>query len=132
MLVQYTAAALATENKILAHPASADTIPTSANVEDHVSMGVTAGLKLRQILKNVETILALELLAGAQGVDCRRRDSKHEANRRINENSRLGNGTRNVYELVRREIGFIENDALLQSHIEALRLLVSDGKLKKN
>lgn len=130
MLVQYTAAALATENKILAHPASADTIPTSANVEDHVSMGVTAGLKLRQVLKNVETILALELLAAAQAVDCRRRDSKHAANRRISENSRLGNGTRAVYELIRRETAFLENDAFLQPEIERLRLHIANGAIK--
>ena len=58
MIVQYTAAALATENKVLAHPASVDTIPTSANVEDHVSMGCTAALKARAILDNVERILA--------------------------------------------------------------------------
>ena len=54
MILQYTAAAMATENKVLAHPASVDTISTSANVEDHVSMGVTAGLKLRQVATNVE------------------------------------------------------------------------------
>src|SRR5207302_8394845 len=72
MIVQYTAAALATENKVLAHPASVDTIPTSANVEDHVSMGVTAGLKLLNILDNVERILAIELMAAAQGVDFRK------------------------------------------------------------
>jgi histidine ammonia-lyase len=129
MLVQYTAAALATENKILAHPASADTIPTSANVEDHVSMGVTAGLKLRQILKNVETILALELLAAAQGIDCRRRDSKHEANRRINENSKLGNGTCSIYEKIRRSTDYFDSDAYLQPHIESLRKLVANGEI---
>ena len=72
MIVQYTAAALATENKVLAHPASVDTIPTSANVEDHVSMGCTAALKLRDISANVERILALELMAAAQGIDFRK------------------------------------------------------------
>ena len=61
MIVQYTAAALCTENKILAHPASVDTIPSSANVEDHVSMGATAALKLRQVADNLEHILSLEL-----------------------------------------------------------------------
>src|SRR5262249_43904893 len=66
MIVQYTAAALCTENKVLAHPASVDTIPTSANVEDHVSMGATAALKLRQVADNLETILAIELLCAAQ------------------------------------------------------------------
>src|SRR5437773_8091583 len=72
MIVQYTAAALCTENKILSHPASVDTIPSSANVEDHVSMGATAGLKLRSVAENLETILALELFCAAQGIDFRR------------------------------------------------------------
>ncbi|HZH35470.1 MAG TPA: histidine ammonia-lyase [Pyrinomonadaceae bacterium] len=129
MLVQYTAAALATENKILAHPASVDTIPTSANVEDHVSMGLTAGLKLRQVCENVETIIALELFAAAQGIDCRRRDNKTECNCGISETSSLGKGTRNVYKLIRREIAYLEQDALLQPHIEHIRKLVANGKL---
>jgi histidine ammonia-lyase len=128
MLVQYTAAALATENKVLAHPASADTIPTSANVEDHVSMGVTAGLKLRQILTNVETILACELFSAAQAVDCRRRYKAHECNSQISENSQLGLGTRKIYERIRREIAYLENDSFLQPHIEALRKMVAEGK----
>ena len=72
MLLQYTAAALASENKVLAHPASADSIPTSANQEDHVSMGATAARHAREVLDNVEEILALELLVGAQALDLRR------------------------------------------------------------
>lgn len=73
MIVQYTAAALCTENKILAHPASVDTIPSSANVEDHVSMGATAALKLRTVAENLETILSLETFCAAQGVDFRKK-----------------------------------------------------------
>ena len=72
MLLQYTAAALASENKVLAHPASADSIPTSANQEDHVSMGATAARHAREVLENVERIIALELLVGAQALDLRR------------------------------------------------------------
>jgi len=72
MMLQYTAAALASENKVLVHPASADSIPTSANQEDHVSMGATAARHARQVLDNVERILALELLVGAQALDLRR------------------------------------------------------------
>ena len=72
MLTQYTAAALASENKSLVHPASADTIPTSANWEDHVSNGPIAGRQARQIIHNVEMILAIELFAAAQGIDFRR------------------------------------------------------------
>jgi len=69
MMAQVTAAALASENKILAHPASVDSIPTSGNKEDYVSMGMTAALKLRPLLANVGTILAIELLAAAQALD---------------------------------------------------------------
>ncbi len=71
MLLQYTAAALASENKVLAHPSSADSIPTSANQEDHVSMGATAARHARQVLEHVERIVAIELLCGAQALDLR-------------------------------------------------------------
>jgi histidine ammonia-lyase len=69
MIPQYVAAALVSENKVLAHPASVDSIPTSAGQEDHVSMGNVAGLKALQVLDNVERTLSIELLAGAQGVE---------------------------------------------------------------
>ena len=69
MIPQYVAAALVSENKVLSHPASVDSIPTSAGQEDHVSMGNAAGLKALQVLDNVERTLAIELLAGAQGVE---------------------------------------------------------------
>ena len=71
MLLQYAAASLVSENKVLVHPASADSIPTSANQEDHVSMGATAARQARDILRNVEHVLALELLCAAQGLDFR-------------------------------------------------------------
>ena len=71
MIVQYTAAALASENKVLAHPSSADSIPTSANQEDHVSMGATAARHARTVLGHVEQILAIELLCAAQALDLR-------------------------------------------------------------
>ena len=119
MLVQYTAVALVAENKVLAHPASVDSIPTSANVEDHVSMGVTAGLKTRQILENVETIFALELFAAAQGVDFRRR--------KIGDDKLLGKGTSQIYRQIRQLVPFIETDVYMQSHIETLRRFVSDS-----
>ena len=69
MIPQYVAASLVSENKVLAHPASVDSIPTSAGQEDHVSMGNAAGLKAWQVLANCESVLAIELLAGAQGVE---------------------------------------------------------------
>lgn len=121
MLVQYTAAALATENKILSHPASVDTIPTSANVEDHVSMGCTAALKMRKVATNVERILALELMSAAQGIDFRREE--------IGPTARLGQGTGPVYELIRRHIPPVENDVLMYPLIEAAHRLIVDDEV---
>jgi histidine ammonia-lyase len=69
MIPQYVAASLVSENKVLSHPASVDSIPTSAGQEDHVSMGNAAGLKAWQALANAERVLAIELLAGVQGVE---------------------------------------------------------------
>ena len=69
MILQYVSAALVSENKVLAHPASVDSIPTSAGQEDHVSMGNAAGLKALQVLANAERSLAIEFLAGAQAVE---------------------------------------------------------------
>jgi histidine ammonia-lyase len=119
MIVQYTAAALATENKVLSHPASVDTIPTSANVEDHVSMGLTAALKLRQIMDNVERILSIELMCAAQGVDFRKLVLGPQA--------RLGQGTHAAYEIIRSRVPFIEQDTVMYSHMETVHRLVADG-----
>ena len=121
MITQYTAAALATENKILAHPASVDTIPTSANVEDHVSMGVTAALKIRQVLGNVEHVLAIELLDAAQGVDFRRETHGAQAS--------LGAGTGPVYNLVRTQAPFIEVDTVMYPYINAVKALITSGQV---
>ena len=71
MLAQYTAASLVSENKVLAHPSSVDTIPTSGKQEDHVSMGWTGVRKLREVATNVRTCLAVEILCAAQGIDLR-------------------------------------------------------------
>jgi histidine ammonia-lyase len=119
MIWQYTAAALATENKVLSHPASVDTIPTSANVEDHVSMGVTAGLKLRRIAENVTRILAIELTAAAQGIDFRKRA--------VGPDVPMGRGTAPVYALIRRHVPFIERDRLTNGYVEQVRKLVASG-----
>ncbi|MDH3492568.1 MAG: histidine ammonia-lyase, partial [Acidobacteriota bacterium] len=108
MIVQYTAASLATENKVLAHPASVDTIPSSMNVEDHVSMGVTAGLKLDDIAENVEEILALELFSAAQAIDIRKRATGKSV---------LGKGTGPVYRLIREKVPFIEEDEVMYPHM---------------
>jgi histidine ammonia-lyase len=121
MLVQYTAAALASENKSLVHPASADTIPTSANWEDHVSNGPIAERQARRILRNVETILAIELLAAAQGVDFRRA---------VMPGAQLGAGTARAYQLIRQRVPFLAQDAVLYPYIEAVRELVASGALR--
>ncbi len=111
MIVQYTAAALCTENKVLAHPASVDTIPSSANVEDHVSMGLTAALKLRQVAENFATVLALELFCASQGIDFRKKACGTPRN--------LGIGTDPLYSAIRERIPFIENDVYMKTHIDA-------------
>lgn len=120
MIAQYTAAALASENKVLAHPASADTIPSSANVEDHVSMGATAARQAEQILTHTETIVAIELLAAAQGVDFRRQ----------NGDGRLGRGTQVAFDLIRSRVPFVREDVYLSPLIEAVRQLVAEGTIK--
>ncbi len=118
MIIQYTAAALCTENKILAHPASVDTIPSSANVEDHVSMGATAALKLRVVADNLETILALEAFCAAQGIDFRKRV--------LGADKRLGIGTRGLYSALREKIPFIAVDEYMKVHIEAAREIIRE------
>lgn len=117
MIVQYTAAALCTENKVLAHPASVDTIPTSANVEDHVSMGATAALKLRQITENFISILGLELLCAGQAIDLRRKV--------IGENKKLGTGTQTLFFELRKVVPFVVCDEMMKPHIDAAISLVN-------
>jgi histidine ammonia-lyase len=116
MIVQYTAAALCAENKVLAHPASVDTIPTSANVEDHVSMGATSALKLRQIVDNFSSILGLELLCAAQGIDLRRRSAGGQL--------KMGKGTAGLYEDLRAIVPFVGSDEYMKVHVDnAIRLV---------
>lgn len=122
MMAQYTAAALASENKVLVHPASADSIPTSANVEDHVSMGATATRQAEQILAHVEIIVAIELLTAAQGIDLQKRKAEQSVS--------LGKGTARAYEIIRGEVPFLEGDAILSTLIEKVRKLVAAGKIK--
>lgn len=116
MIVQYTAAALATENKVLAHPASVDTIPSSANVEDHVSMGVTSALKLRQISENLGQILSLELFSAAQAIDFRKME--------IGVDKKLGARTQPVYDLIRQRVPFISEDAVMYPFMKAVKDLL--------
>lgn len=124
MMAHYTAAALASENKVLAHPASADSIPTSANVEDHVSMGAAAVRQAEQVLSHVETIVAIELLSAAQGIDFRCREPGKSP-------ACLGAGTAVAYGLIRERVPFVADDVPLAPFIEQVRRLVHDGTLKR-
>jgi histidine ammonia-lyase len=125
MLAQYTAAALASENKVLAHPASADSIPSSADVEDHVSMGPAAVRQFAQILHHSETIVAIELLSAAQGIDFRLREVGQGSDS-------LGRGTRLAYRLIREQVPFQGEDKPLAPQIEQVRVLVASGILKQD
>lgn len=118
MLTQYTAAALASENKVLAHPASADSIPSGANTEDHVSMGAASVYHTLQVLENVETIVAIELMAAAQAIDFRCREPGVTPDD-------MGQGTGPAYRMIRRHVPFLDRDAPLAPLIESIRKLVS-------
>ncbi len=116
MLAQYTAAALVTENRLLAAPASVHTLPTSGNQEDHVSMGWTAALKAGRIAEHVEQILGIEVLCAAQGVDFLRP-------------LQPGTGTTRVHAAVRAAIAHLDEDRLLEDDLAAGRRLLHDGVL---
>jgi histidine ammonia-lyase len=115
MTLQYTAAALASENKVLAHPACADSIPTSAGFEDFVSMGVTAAHKCLRILENVDYVFAIELLCGAQAVEFRG-------------TGKMGRGTRKIYDVVRKMVPRIVEDMVLSDYIEKIKAVVEKGE----
>ena len=116
MIAQYTAAALVSENKVLAHPASVDSIPTSANKEDHVSMGTIAARKCREIITNAESVIAVELLCAAQGLD-------------LFTNLKPGEGTLAAYQVVRHSISHLESDRFLAPDIAAMRELICSGAI---
>ncbi len=99
MMVQYTAAALVSDNKTLAHPDSVDSIPSCANQEDHVSMGANAARHCLEILENVRTVIAIELMTAAQAVDQRPEGS-----------SRLGTATAQVYSEIRQHVTVMVHD----------------------
>ena len=123
MIAQYTAAALASENKVLAHPASADSIPSSANIEDHVSMGATAVRHTEKVLEHVEMIVAIEMLCACQGIDLRRRLMKPTA--------ALGRGSQIAYDLIRKHVPYLEGDTVLATHMNAIHDLVATGQIKE-
>jgi histidine ammonia-lyase len=118
MMPQYTAAALVSDNKTLAHPDSVDSIPSSGNQEDHVSMGANAARHALEIVENVRNIIAIELLCSAQGVDLRSEGP-----------ARLGRGTRIAYQLVREHVPFLHHDRALTPDIQALTQLVASNRI---
>jgi histidine ammonia-lyase len=120
MLHQYTAAALVSENKVLAHPASVDSIPTSANQEDHVSMGPIAARKAREIVRNVEHVVALELLCAAQGLDFRLGSRLH-----------AGAGVAAAHSIIRARVEHLRGDRDPQPDIAAALELVQTGALAR-
>ncbi len=110
MIGQYVAAALVSENKSLAHPACIDSIPTSANKEDHVSMGTIAMRKTQEILRNVERVIAIEFLCAAQAYDLVNLQAPLKA----------GLGTRAAHKAIRRRVPYLANDRELYRDIEAV------------
>lgn len=116
MIVQYSAAALVSENKILAHPASVDSIPSSANQEDHVSMGTIAARKAKEILENVRRVLAMEIMCACQGIDLRG-------------NNGLGKGTMPVYNAVRSCVSMLKEDRPLYEDINKCEELIINNTL---
>jgi histidine ammonia-lyase len=119
MMVQYTAAALVSDNKTLAHPDSVDSIPSCANQEDHVSMGANAARHTLEILENVRHVLAIELMTAAQAIDLRGQDAP----------DLLGQGTRKAYEAVRRQVSFLEHDRETSSDMKLLADLIRGGEI---
>jgi histidine ammonia-lyase len=129
MILQYTAAALASENKVLAHPASADSIPTSANQEDHVSMGATAARHARDVLANVEQILGLELLVGAQALDLRREDVAAGLGVGVEQAPAAGAGVAEAHARLRVEVARLDQDREMGADIASVTRLVRSGAL---
>jgi histidine ammonia-lyase len=122
MMAQVTAAALASDNKTLAHPDSVDSIPTSADQEDHVSMSTNAARHAREIVWNTTRILAIELIAAAQGIDLRLRNLGRGV-------EMLGRGTRAAHARIRRDIAFLERDRILAGDVERAVELIQSKEL---
>lgn len=116
MVAQYVAAGYASDNKVLAHPASADSIPTSANQEDYVPMGMAAALKARTALENAQRVVALEYLAAAQGLE-------------FLKPLKPGRGPRAAVDRIRTEVAPLEDDRSLAGEVDAIVGWIRDGGL---
>jgi histidine ammonia-lyase len=156
MIAQYAAAGVVSENKVLTHPATVDSIPTSANSEDHNAMATIAARKLRTVLRNVQAVLAIELLVAAQAVEWRvamkidprprKPDAKPEWERAEQEAKefaeltrperreeiaeRLGGGTRRIYRAIREAVPTLLADRVLDGSIQRVRAVIEDNSLR--
>jgi histidine ammonia-lyase len=116
MIVQYSAASLVSENKVLAHPASVDSIPSSANQEDHVSMGTIGARKAREILDNAQKVISMEIFTACQAIDLR-------------EDMALGEKTKRAYNKVREYIPFIKEDIVMYNYLHLMDDLIKSNEL---
>ena len=117
MIVQVAAAALVSENKILSHPASVDSIPTSADKEDHVSMGTIAARKLGNIVKNAQSVCAMEILCACQALD-------------LVKPLKPSAGVKALYDKVRAKVPFAETDRVFARDVETIKEMILDGSLR--
>jgi histidine ammonia-lyase len=118
MIAQYAAAALVSENKVLSHPASVDSIPTSANQEDHNSMGSISALKLQQVLRNARSVVAIEALCAAQAID-------------FKAPLKPGTGSTAGHKAIRAVIPKLDRDRILSDDIAAMERLLANGALRE-
>lgn len=116
MIVQVAAASLVSENKILSHPASVDSIPTSADKEDHVSMGTIAARKFHRITANAENIVAMEILSATQALD-------------LLKPLEPAGAVLNAYDCVRKEVPFAEEDRVFAKDVAKITAMIRDGRL---
>ncbi|MEC9485657.1 MAG: histidine ammonia-lyase [Candidatus Izemoplasma sp.] len=119
MIVQYSAASLVSHNKVLAHPASVDSISSSANQEDHVSMGTNGALQAKEILANVRQVIGMEMLTACQAIDLR-------------DQRQLGVTTEKAYNKIREYIPFIEKDETMYPHLHKIDTLLQDDMFYKS
>lgn len=124
MIVQYAAASLVSENKVLAHPASVDSIPSSANQEDHVSMGTIAARKARSIIDNAQRVVAMELASACQALDLRAIQMGIPGIKAL-----LSPMTASAYDLVRSVVKRLDGDRVMYPDLDAVRALVAGGSI---
>lgn len=116
MIAQYCAASLVSENKVLSHPASVDSIPSSANQEDHVSMGTIGARKLKEVVFNTMNVLAIEMLCSSQAIEFKGK-------------SKLGVGTKVAYECVRNDVPKLDNDRVMHLDIDKVYKMIKNNKI---